>query len=396
MAARTPRGKLQRVGDDEIAPTSSTGSRRRKRSERSSLRLLVATIVTLTHALAWATDTVWMPSAMTAAIASVMYRGHFKGLDPAPTHLTRRWLGVLPAGMLRMHAVTAVLIVWAWCIGTGTLAAARWLAEAALGGTASSWALQWALQPAWAHSFVFAPAVLLVGGGASFGPLRGTVFRTFYDPPVFAAVFFFHYVVGDKLNSLATRMAEAAGGTGGSPSVGGSAGGRRKAPPPQARLLLGALPFASDVPELKALGVRAVVNMCDEWPGPAQEYHRHGIEQLRLPTIDGSSPTAEVIAAGVAFARSHLAAGPLPSGQDAVLVHCRCGMGRSATVMLACLVALGGEEPDAALARMKQRRPEVANSVVHAASFEAWLSSHRATSAGGDSGASSGKSGKHA
>jgi hypothetical protein len=39
---------------------------------------------------------------------------------------------------------------------------------------------------------------------------------------------------------------------------------------------------------LHALGVRGVVNMCDEYAGPQSDYKRLGIQQLRLRTVDHS------------------------------------------------------------------------------------------------------------
>ena len=55
-------------------------------------------------------------------------------------------------------------------------------------------------------------------------------------------------------------------------------------------VILGALPFAADVPRLAAVGVRAVVNTCEEYVGPVAEYAVAGIEQLRVPTTDFQPP----------------------------------------------------------------------------------------------------------
>lgn len=41
---------------------------------------------------------------------------------------------------------------------------------------------------------------------------------------------------------------------------------------------------------LEALGVRAVVNLCDEYLGPLKDYEELKMQQLRLPTVDHQPP----------------------------------------------------------------------------------------------------------
>ena len=66
-------------------------------------------------------------------------------------------------------------------------------------------------------------------------------------------------------------------------------------------VVIGAYPFASDVPGLSELGIQAVVNTCSEYEGPIVEYRKYGIEQLRIPTIDFSHPTLESVERAVDF-----------------------------------------------------------------------------------------------
>uniref|UniRef100_A0AAV1T709 Uncharacterized protein n=1 Tax=Peronospora matthiolae TaxID=2874970 RepID=A0AAV1T709_9STRA len=68
-------------------------------------------------------------------------------------------------------------------------------------------------------------------------------------------------------------------------------------------VLLGAAPmaFLPHVDALVARGVGAVVNLCDEYAGPTNQYKRHHIQQLRLPTIDHFEPSLEALTAAVAF-----------------------------------------------------------------------------------------------
>jgi atypical dual specificity phosphatase len=120
------------------------------------------------------------------------------------------------------------------------------------------------------------------------------------------------------------------------------------------RLLAGAMPFRADhVAALRAEGVTAVVNLCQEreyWDGErdliAAAYAEHGIAEHHLPVIDGSTVPAGVLDAAVALAGDHT-----------VYVHCRGGRERSATVAVALLARLEGMPIDRALELAKQRRP---------------------------------------
>lgn len=120
-----------------------------------------------------------------------------------------------------------------------------------------------------------------------------------------------------------------------------------------AGVYLGALPLARDVPQWAALGVSAVVNMCEEYAGPEAAYRHAGIEQLRLPTVDFTSPSLDQVQRGVAFMNDQLARG------RGVYVHCKAGRARSATVVLCWLVATRGMSPEAAQAWIRTRRPHV-------------------------------------
>ena len=57
-------------------------------------------------------------------------------------------------------------------------------------------------------------------------------------------------------------------------------------------VLLGVAPLAIlEQPEaLEALGVRSVVNLCDEYLGPLKSYEELKMQQLRLPTVDHQPP----------------------------------------------------------------------------------------------------------
>ncbi|KAF0691801.1 Aste57867_17072 [Aphanomyces stellatus] len=92
---------------------------------------------------------------------------------------------------------------------------------------------------------------------------------------------------------------------------------------------LGAVPmvFMGHVSFLHARGVRAVVNLCDEYEGPVATYRKHNITQLRIPTVDHTEPSLSDLRKAVEFIEFHKSQG------SRVFVHCKAGSGRSAAVV---------------------------------------------------------------
>jgi atypical dual specificity phosphatase len=118
-------------------------------------------------------------------------------------------------------------------------------------------------------------------------------------------------------------------------------------------VILGALPFTSDVAALQAEGVRGVVNTCEEYAGPIEAYEKAGIQQLRLPTIDFTPPSLDDIKRGVEYIQQQVDSGL------GVYVHCKAGRGRSATVVLCWLIATRRMTPETAEVLLIERRPHV-------------------------------------
>lgn len=119
------------------------------------------------------------------------------------------------------------------------------------------------------------------------------------------------------------------------------------------RVYLGARPFSRDVAPLRKLGVTAVVNTCEEYAGPIVEYEKHGIDQLRVPTIDFTEMRLDDIEKGVEFVQRHLDQG------GGVYIHCKAGRARSATIAVCWLVAAQGITPEEAQAKILLARPHV-------------------------------------
>ncbi|CAI0523660.1 unnamed protein product [Linum tenue] len=113
-------------------------------------------------------------------------------------------------------------------------------------------------------------------------------------------------------------------------------------------ILLGAVPFPTDVPCLKELGVRGVVTMNEPYETlvPTSLYYEHGIDHLVLPTRD------------YCFAPSLRDIYNVLRGET-TYVHCKAGRGRSTTVVLCYLVQHKHMTPDAAYKYVKSIRPRV-------------------------------------
>lgn len=114
------------------------------------------------------------------------------------------------------------------------------------------------------------------------------------------------------------------------------------------QLYVGGFIDLHDWAALYARNITVVINL------QAERHDRFGLlipdGYLWLPTMDHAAPDLQALATGVAFARAALAE------QKQVLIHCHAGMGRSALLCTATLVA-EGMSPDDAWALVKARRP---------------------------------------
>lgn len=109
-------------------------------------------------------------------------------------------------------------------------------------------------------------------------------------------------------------------------------------------------------------GIRAVIDLRVEDSDHAEELAARGMTFLRLPTEDVCAVSAEMLDAGVEFARQTAAGG------GKLLIHCQHGIGRSAVVAL-CVLVDRGFAPMAALALAKDAREKISPSRPQ---FEAW------------------------
>jgi atypical dual specificity phosphatase len=100
------------------------------------------------------------------------------------------------------------------------------------------------------------------------------------------------------------------------------------------KVIIGALPLKRHLETLARIErVTGIINFCDEFSGHA-EYERHGLRQLRLPTLDYCAPTTQQLETGIDFIKRQ------PPGAT-VYVHCKAGRGRAGTMLMAYLIDQG-------------------------------------------------------
>lgn len=99
-------------------------------------------------------------------------------------------------------------------------------------------------------------------------------------------------------------------------------------------LILGTAPLSilNHPEQMHARGIRGVVNMCGEYPGPVSAYARVGIQQLHLPVIDHFEPELSKMKEAVQFIAGFKSRG------EKVYVHCKAGHGRGASIALCWMI----------------------------------------------------------
>jgi atypical dual specificity phosphatase len=120
---------------------------------------------------------------------------------------------------------------------------------------------------------------------------------------------------------------------------------------------IGSLPSRADLARLRAEGVTAVVNHCEEFAGDAATLGELGLEQLHLPTMDYHCPAEDDLRRGLVFMDDRIAAG------GKVLAHCKAGRGRSAILVLCYLMMRNRIDANSALVVLKRARPGVASGI---------------------------------
>lgn len=119
-----------------------------------------------------------------------------------------------------------------------------------------------------------------------------------------------------------------------------------------ASLWLGNMEDAMDADALRRDGITHILNCASDVPSPP---HAHDFQYMRLDlhdTVVAGPALAEVLQGGRAL--QFIEAGLVDGG--GILVHCRLGRSRSASLVVAFLVALRGSSYEEALGEVKKKR----------------------------------------
>jgi protein-tyrosine phosphatase len=128
----------------------------------------------------------------------------------------------------------------------------------------------------------------------------------------------------------------------------------------------GCFPIERAADLMSAHGIRAVVDLRGEDRDDEARLRSAGIDFLHLPTPDLEPATLEMLDRGVEFARGHL------DRDEAVLIHCQHGIGRSPLLAL-CVMVDRGWKPLYALKHAKDRRALISPSRSQYQGWAAWL-----------------------
>lgn len=143
-------------------------------------------------------------------------------------------------------------------------------------------------------------------------------------------------------------------------------------------LYIGRLPFPSERARLRQAGIRAVLNLCWEFPRLSGTDREPGVETAHVPILDGSPPSSRQFGEAIRWVARWRAEG------RCVLVHCAQGHGRSATILAASLVRLGlASDVGQALSMVSAARPLARPSREQGAALNRYMSGWRAESAPG-------------
>ncbi|CAG9464291.1 unnamed protein product [Pedinophyceae sp. YPF-701] len=120
-------------------------------------------------------------------------------------------------------------------------------------------------------------------------------------------------------------------------------------------VLLGAVPLAGHLDELREAGVRGILTLVEdaEVMVDSKQIEAGGFRQMHMPIVDMHSPAQDELVEAVRFLQSFAERG------ERALVHCRAGKGRSATVAVCYVAAQYEMDAAQALRHVKHCRPQV-------------------------------------
>lgn len=121
---------------------------------------------------------------------------------------------------------------------------------------------------------------------------------------------------------------------------------------PEYGIILGGMPRQKFLDENKD-DIVGIVNLCDE------NISYNPVETLYLPTIDSFEPSIEYLWEAVNFIENKTRLNYESEHKKYIYIHCRAGIGRSATVSVAWLCYKFKVTPEHAFTSLRGKRPQI-------------------------------------
>lgn len=136
-------------------------------------------------------------------------------------------------------------------------------------------------------------------------------------------------------------------------------------------LIIGAFPTVRELHQLQVLGVRMIINLCEEHPGSVAAIERLGLRQTRIPCLDFHVPPHSQIEQALGVIRVEGRAGRI------TYLHCKAGRLRSAIVAMAWLIRERGMSPADAAQHLRAMRSQVDGRLVQRVDWARFMESTR-------------------
>ena len=133
--------------------------------------------------------------------------------------------------------------------------------------------------------------------------------------------------------------------------------------------------ISKDFATLKQQGIEIIVNLCEGRLDIPAEFAADFTE-VHEPVLDGHPPEPEQLENIIALVKKSAAAG------KRAVVHCRGGVGRTATVLIPLIMAMEGISLDEAVARLRSSG-RYTQTMQQWHFLEAWAREHEAKKGGG-------------
>lgn len=118
-------------------------------------------------------------------------------------------------------------------------------------------------------------------------------------------------------------------------------------------LIMGAFPSVRELRELHELGVRTIINLCEEHAGDVAAISDIGLRQIHIPCLDFHAPATDRILRALEAIRNEARA------DRPTYLQCKAGRLRSAIVAMAWLIRERGMIPGEAVRLLRKIRPQV-------------------------------------